>query len=69
MLNALFRVSKQVSNTAANETQMAPFFSPTAKPLLVQRDFCTEINVLRYYKIFPRRRMWFFISTDFSGKG
>lgn len=47
---------------------MASFFTPTARPLLVLRDFCTEINVLKYYKIFPTRRMVFFISTDFSEK-
>lgn len=69
MLNALFRVSKQVSSAAANETQMASFFTPIATPLLVLRDFCTGINYLKYYKIFPRRRMVFlFTTTDFSEK-
>lgn len=60
MLNALFGVSKQVSSTAANETQMASFFTPIARPLLLLRDFCAGINVLKYYKIFLRRRMIFF---------
>lgn len=68
MLNALFKVSKQVSSTVANEIQMASFSALTTRPLLVLWDCYVEINVQRYYKIFPRRRMVFLISPGFSEK-
>jgi len=51
MLNALFKVSKQVSSTIVNETQMASFSAPTTRTLLVLWDCYAEINVQRYYKI------------------
>lgn len=65
MLNALFKVSKQVSSTVANETQMASFSALAARPLLVLWDCSAEINVQRYYKIFPRRRTVYLISPGF----
>lgn len=68
MLNALFKVSKQVSSTVVNETQMASFAALTTRPLLVLWDCCAEISVQTYYKIFPRRRKVFLISPGFSEK-
>lgn len=45
MLNALFKVSKEVSSTAANETQMVSFSALTTRSLLVLQDCYAEINV------------------------
>lgn len=69
MLNALFRVSKQVSSTAANEIQMASFFTPTARPLLVLKYLCSERNALKYYRIFPRRMVGFYFHRFLREKG
>lgn len=56
MLNALFKVSKQVSSTVANETQMVSFSALTTKPLACSVGLLCWNECSKILQNFPKKK-------------